>query len=1111
MHVARSGSTRSQTIRSRPDAAFEVQLARARSSAASSCVLAVLALWAVVRRGAARAAPGLPARRAARRARSSSSSTTREADRAARRHRRSPRADARLLGRRPRDRRRSRTTSRIPADDRRALCARRSATARRRSERDLVDASCPARDGSYVRRCARRSRREQAERVAALKLPGITLMAETAALLPERSSWPRTCSVRRRRQRRPRRASSTPTTSMVRGQTAACSSRSTRDGKRHADARRAARPSPGATLELTIDLRPAAHRSSASCEAGVREQPRATGGTAIVMDPQTGEILALANYPTFNPERRSAAPSDDERRNRARSGRLRARLDVQDRHRVGGARRRRRSGRPISSTAIPAYITLPGRKPITEADGHNYGVLSFEDVIVKSSNVGAIKAGLRVGAERLSAVRPAVRIRRSARAGLRGRESRASSIDRPAERQRARVGVDGLPGRRHAAADGGGRERRRQRRHARSSRTSCAAIVRDGVREAGRAEGAAARDRAGDGRDADDDHGRRRRARHGEGRAARSAIRSPARPARRRSSSTGGYSTPTTTRRSSASCRRAGPAFTILVVIDTPRAGRPLRRRRRGADLQAHRRGGAAPDRRAADDQSGAADRRHGEPTSRCRCTPRGAPTVIPALTPVGGRALMPDVRGLSGARGGARARRGRAWRSRLRGSTASSSTQTPEPGEPIEPGDVERARSCDARPDASSRPEARAMTLGALVAAARTLAPDARARVERAGRADAPRDRRRARLARGVAPARSSSPFAASAPTARRSPPTPIARGAVAIVAETPAPAERRRAVAAHDRRAARARRAGGDLLRPSERASSPSSASPARTARRRRRTCWRRCSTRRAAVRPARHGDVPRRARRRPTSATPRTRRPRRRRCSGCCARWSTRGCKACAMEVSSHALVLHRVANVRFAAGDLHEPHARPSRLPRRHAAVLRRQAAAVRDAAGRRARRSSTSTIRAASSWRRRVPRVVTYAHRSARRRARAGDPRRRSKGSRSRSRRRAGAVAIRSPLVGRPNVYNILGVVATAIALDLPTPRDRAGHRRASSACPGRFQIVSGSDRRRARRRRLRAHRRRAEEPARDGAAARAGPARSPCSAAAAIAIARSGR
>ena len=41
---------------------------------------------------------------------------------------------------------------------------------------------------------------------------------------------------------------------------------------------------------------------------------------------------------------------------------------------------------------------------------------------------------------------------------------------------------------------------------------------------------------------------------------------------------------------------------------------------------------------------------------------------------------------------------------------------------------------------------------------------------------------------------------------------------------------------------------------------------------------------------------------------------------------------GCGACAMEVSSHALALRRVDGTRFAAGGLHEPDARPSRLPR-----------------------------------------------------------------------------------------------------------------------------------------------------------------------------------
>ena len=86
----------------------------------------------------------------------------------------------------------------------------------------------------------------------------------------------------------------------------------------------------------------------------------------------------------------------------------------------------------------------------------------------------------------------------------------------------------------------------------------------------------------------------------------------------------------------------------------------------------------------------------------------------------------------------------------------------------------------------------------------------------------------------------------------------------------------------------------------------------------------------------------------------------------------------------------------------------------------------------------------------------------------------------------------GTLHVRSPLVGRPNAYNILAAVATAMALDVPFSAIEAGVA-ALADVPGRFQVVSDRGRRRAGRRRLRAHRRRTEEPARDGAAAGGGP------------------
>ena len=58
----------------------------------------------------------------------------------------------------------------------------------------------------------------------------------------------------------------------------------------------------------------------------------------------------------------------------------------------------------MATTAVidttPGILRI-GNRVIDEFRGHNYGVLSFSDVIVKSSNVGAVKIGFRLGAERL--------------------------------------------------------------------------------------------------------------------------------------------------------------------------------------------------------------------------------------------------------------------------------------------------------------------------------------------------------------------------------------------------------------------------------------------------------------------------------------------------------------------------------------------------------------------------------------------------------------------------------------------------------------------------------------------------------------------------------------
>jgi cell division protein FtsI (penicillin-binding protein 3) len=151
----------------------------------------------------------------------------------------------------------------------------------------------------------------------------------------------------------------------------------------------------GADIELTID-EVLQHIAEQELRAGVRAN-RAAGGTAVMMDPGSGEILALANWPTFNPNAFGRADAE-ERRNRA----------IQDSYEPGSTFKVVTASAALEEHVIkpedpldcaPGHITFGSR---VIRDVHAYGVLPFSDVIVKSSNVGAIKVGLRLGAERLS-------------------------------------------------------------------------------------------------------------------------------------------------------------------------------------------------------------------------------------------------------------------------------------------------------------------------------------------------------------------------------------------------------------------------------------------------------------------------------------------------------------------------------------------------------------------------------------------------------------------------------------------------------------------------------------------------------------------------------------
>jgi cell division protein FtsI (penicillin-binding protein 3) len=151
-------------------------------------------------------------------------------------------------------------------------------------------------------------------------------------------------------------------------------------------------PTAGGSVELTIDTQ-LQYIVERELKAAVTQR-RADAGTVVVMDPNSGEVLAMASYPTFNPNAYGTAPVAA-RRNRA----------VQDIYEPGStfklvtasAALQGRLFRPADMIDVSAGLIRFGRRVIN--DMHRYGPLSFTDVLVKSSNVGAIKIGARVGAE----------------------------------------------------------------------------------------------------------------------------------------------------------------------------------------------------------------------------------------------------------------------------------------------------------------------------------------------------------------------------------------------------------------------------------------------------------------------------------------------------------------------------------------------------------------------------------------------------------------------------------------------------------------------------------------------------------------------------------------
>jgi cell division protein FtsI (penicillin-binding protein 3) len=118
---------------------------------------------------------------------------------------------------------------------------------------------------------------------------------------------------------------------------------------------------------------------------------KAKAGSAVVIDVTTGEVLALANYPSFNPaERRNLTGA--QLRNRA----LTDTFEPGSTMKPFIAAQAIETGRVAATTPIQ---TAPGSMVITGStirDAHPHGVLTVAEVIQKSSNVGTVKMAMQM-------------------------------------------------------------------------------------------------------------------------------------------------------------------------------------------------------------------------------------------------------------------------------------------------------------------------------------------------------------------------------------------------------------------------------------------------------------------------------------------------------------------------------------------------------------------------------------------------------------------------------------------------------------------------------------------------------------------------------------------
>ena len=153
-------------------------------------------------------------------------------------------------------------------------------------------------------------------------------------------------------------------------------------------------PRPGKDLRLSLDRR-IQYLAYRELKAAVLRH-KAASGMAVMLDVASGEVLAMVNQPTFNPNDR-ADQDPDRRRNRAVTDPFEPGSTIKPFTVAAALAHRSFDPHRVIDTS-PGYLRVARH---TVRDVHNYGALDMAGVIRKSSNVGAVQIGLSMSPQQM--------------------------------------------------------------------------------------------------------------------------------------------------------------------------------------------------------------------------------------------------------------------------------------------------------------------------------------------------------------------------------------------------------------------------------------------------------------------------------------------------------------------------------------------------------------------------------------------------------------------------------------------------------------------------------------------------------------------------------------